>query len=95
MKYRIFDGYSMSYQNSPSTEFPTMRSVGQLDSSKKEIYECDKVIMTPLHKDMPAICGVVEYVEKEDLFYVRHGANLARLDTEWHDIEVVGNAFEI
>jgi hypothetical protein len=50
--------------------------------------------MTPLRRELDPINGVVEYDERRQVFVVRHGATLTRLDTEWYGVTVTGNAFE-
>lgn len=96
VKYRVWNGakiVELDYVPDKDDGI-ILRASGLFDQEQREIYECDIVVMTPLRKDMPAIRGAVEYDEDKKVFYVRHGANLARLDVEWHNVEIVGNAFE-
>lgn len=86
MTYRIYDGYTMSYQDEPSEEHPSMKGVGQYDSRGQPVYECDI-----LQRDKAR--GVVEWDPLTLRFLLRFGTELVPL-TEASVFTVAGNAFE-
>lgn len=86
MKYRLYDGYAMTYADTPSEEQTTMRSTEQRDSNGREIYECDILSRRDAR-------GVVEYDESAFRFSVRFGRELIPL-YEGAAFTIVGNAFE-
>jgi len=95
VKYRVWNGAEVIEINHVPTEDDgrVLMPTRLFDQEGREIYECDIVIMTPLRADMSVIRGAVEFDEAKQEFFVRHGANLARLDVEWHNVEIVGSAF--
>lgn len=84
--YRIFDGYTMSYQDAPTEEFACMLRTGFQDSKDRDIYEGD--ILTG-----ERLKGVVEYDESDCRFILRCGREIRSLFGT-RDLVVVGNAFE-
>lgn len=94
--YRVWTGYEIMELESPPQEGDgrVLRGTNLLDKEGQEIFECDIVAMIPLRRELDPINGVVEYDERRQVFVVRHGATLTRLDTEWYRVAVTGNAFE-
>lgn len=86
MKYRIYDGYQIAYQDIPSNEFPCMRDTGQRDVDGEVIWECDI-----LERDSARV--VVEWEEWSRRFVTRSGQETKPL-TDGRSYLVVGNAFE-
>jgi uncharacterized phage protein (TIGR01671 family) len=111
IKFRVWNGYEMDYNPkivSSSTildinksisedECIWMQFVGIIDSNEKEVYECDKVILTSRRssEDVGIYKGIVEYDELAARFIVRHDMGTIKLDSTAFSIEVVGNAFEL
>lgn len=85
MTYRIFDGYTMSYQDIPSNEFVTMKSTDMVDIDGETVYECDIL-------ERGNQRGIVEWDEWAKRFMVRVGKVTRHLD-DASDWSVVGNAF--
>jgi hypothetical protein len=86
MKYRIYDGYQMSYQDTPSSEFPCMRPTELRDADGGDVYECDILEGKDLR-------GVVEWEEWARRFVLRSGVETRPL-IDAREFWVIGNAFE-
>lgn len=95
-KYRVWTGYEVIETDTPPQDGDgrVLRASGLTDKDGQEIYECDVVLITPLRKDAVRTRGTVEFDESRQNFWVRQGTSLARLDTQWNEVLVVGNAFE-
>ena len=82
--YRVWDGYSLTYQDTPTEEFACMHAAGIHDIKNTLLYEGD-IVTDERGK------GIVEYDEFDCRFFLRVGA-------ETRDIRgaftIVGNAFE-
>lgn len=85
MSFRIWDGYSLTYQDDPVEEFVSMRLAGFTDSKGKLIYESD--IVTDSRGK-----GVVEYRAADMCFFLRCGIEERSLHPS--AVTVIGNAFE-
>ncbi len=85
MTYRIYNGYTMTYQDSPSDEFFCMLDTGKIDSKGNSIYECDIVTEGDYR-------GIVEHGDNG--FILRRGVKVTPLGQETQTLTVVGNAFE-
>lgn len=84
--YRIFDGYTMSFQDMPSHEFPCMKSTELRDLEGAIIYECDVLVRGDQK-------GIVEWDEWARRFVLRGGKVTRTLDNA-SDWSVAGNAFQ-
>ena len=85
MNYRLFDGYTMTFADTPSVDKNSMRFTGKRDSTGKDIFECD--ILTG------KTSGVVEYDEFSGRFGVRSGRKLNELE-DGSVYTIAGNALE-
>lgn len=84
--YRIFDGYSIFFQDTPSDEYTTMLPTGFTDMNDNPIYESDILVVNGTR-------GVVEYDEFTFRFLVRFGSELVEL-TQGSVFSILGNAFD-
>jgi hypothetical protein len=82
--YRIWDGYSLTYQDTPTDEFACMRMADFTDSKGVPVYEGD--IVTDSRGK-----GVVEYSTFDRRFFLRAGLETRGFG---NDPVVIGNAFE-
>lgn len=85
MRYRLFDGYSMTFSDSPGTG-ASMRRAPVDASNGAPIWEGD-IVSDGRRK------GVVEYDEFTFRFGIRNGREMRALLPET-DYTVLGNAFE-
>lgn len=86
MRYRVYDGYTMTFQDLPTEEGVCMRSTDLYDAEGEEIWECDVL-------ERGGVRGVVEWEEWARRFVIRTGVETRHL-SDGGEYLVVGNAFE-
>jgi len=94
--YKIWNGQEVLEVTELPKDFDglVLKFSGFYDKDGAAIFESDILELIPLRQDMQKIKGTVEFDEALGTFFIRHGVYLTKLDFEWYNVSVVGNAFQ-